>query len=173
MVNLKMHLLELWRRLFLILSSSPVSFVESVSITLFISYIFSNVCRIDAILRHPGPAIVWLNVWHLFLWVWVSASQKISLSVLTRNPHKGLAHEISYETGRRRRKAKSKKEAEQSSRQKRIVKRREQELGPVDLEAGLAYVRGWVSVPGGFVGISFEYTLAIAHRCTESYTKVS
>ena len=32
--------------------------------------------------------------------------------------------------------------------------------------------RGWVSVPGGCVGISLGYTLAIAHRCTESYRKI-
>ena len=53
------------------------------------------------------------------------------------------------------------------------VGRREQELGPKDPEAWLAYVRGWVSVPGGFVRISLEYTLALAHKCTESYAKVS
>ena len=47
---------------------------------------------------------------------------------------------------------------EESSQQKRTVKRREQDLGPVDSEAGLASVRGWVSVPGSCVGI-FEYTL--------------
>ena len=46
-------------------------------------------------------------------------------------------------------------------------------LGPVGPEARLANVRGWVSIPGGGVGISFEYTLVIAHRCTESYAKVS
>ena len=44
---------------------------------------------------------------------------------------------------------------------------------PVDAEAGLANVRRWVSISGGFVGISLEYTLSIAHRCTENYAKVS
>ena len=34
-------------------------------------------------------------------------------------------------------------------------------------------MRGWVSIPLGFVGISLEYTLALAHRCTESQAKVS
>ena len=62
---------------------------------------------------------------------------------------------------------------EQGSRQNKAVGRREQALGPVDLELGLANVRGWVSVPGGFLGISLEYTLALAHRYTESYVKVS
>ena len=37
-------------------------------------------------------------------------------------------------------------------------------LGCEDPEAGLANVRRWVSIPGGFVGISLEYTLTIAHR---------
>ena len=59
------------------------------------------------------------------------------------------------------------------SQQNRALKRIELELGSVDSEAGLVNVRGWVIVPGGFVGILLEYTLAIAHRCTESYTKVS
>ena len=38
------------------------------------------------------------------------------MSVLARNPHKGLAREISYETGRRREKARS-----QGNQQKREV----------------------------------------------------
>ena len=46
------------------------------------------------------------------------------------------------------------------------------ELGPVDPEARMANVRGWVSVPGGCMGISLGYTLAIAHRCTDSYRKL-
>ena len=112
---------------------------------------------------------------HSFLWVlmWANASQWISLSVLARNPHKGLAREISCETRKSRVKARS-----QSSQQKRAVNRRRgkvtvrdrrvlsEEVGPVDPEAGLANMRGWVSVPGGCVGISPGYTLAIAHRCT-------
>ena len=39
--------------------------------------------------------------------MWVSASQRIPLFALARNPHKGLAREISYETGRRGGKARS------------------------------------------------------------------
>ena len=45
--------------------------------------------------------------------------------------------------------------------------------GCVDSEAGLANVRRWVSIPGDFVGISLKYTLALAHRWTESDAEVS
>ena len=80
------------------------------------------------------------------MWVWVSASQRIPSSVLARNPHKGRAFEITYETGRRRVKATSQgseqKKAVSRRGQSTKVKRREQELGPVDSEAGLANVRG-------------------------------
>ena len=41
------------------------------------------------------------------------------------------------------------------------------------LRSGLANVRGWVSIPYGFVEISLEYMLTLAHRCTESYAKMS
>ena len=43
---------------------------------------------------------MWHDERHSFLWVWVSANQRIPLSALVRNLHKGLAREISYETGR-------------------------------------------------------------------------
>ena len=56
---------------------------------------------------------------------------------------------------------------EQGSRQKRAGAK------TCGLRTGLANVRGWVSVPCGFVGILLEYTLALAHRCTEIYAKVS
>ena len=67
------------------------------------------------------------------------------------------------------------KEAEQTSRQRtgRSAGESRRLLGCVDPEIGLANVRGWVSIPGDFVGISLEYTLAIACRCTESSTKMS
>ena len=42
---------------------------------------------------------MWVWVW---VRVWVSASQRIPLSVLARNPQKGLVRDISEETGRRR-----------------------------------------------------------------------
>ena len=134
--------------------------------------------------------IVWHDVGHSFLWVWVwvSANQKIPLSVLARNPYKGFEREISLETGRRRGKVRSQGRTEESSQQKWTEEGSQQEravnrsrgkpmvrerrlLGPVDSEAGLANMRGWVSVLGGFVGISHENTLAMAPRCTESYKK--
>ena len=109
--------------------------------------------------------------------VGVGASQRIPLCVLGRNPHKELVHKISYETGRGW--GKKGPRAEQRNWQKRPGQRTGQSagesrrlLGSMDSEAGLANVRGWVSIPGGFVGISLEYTLVLAHRCTVSYTKV-
>ena len=131
---------------------------------------------------------MWHDVWHSFLWVWVSASQKIPLSVLARNPHKGLAHKISHETKRGQVKESPRvkrsqnteetraengeadsreKETEQTSRQKRAGTR------TCGLRSGLANMRGWVSVPSGFVEISVKYILMLAHRCTENYDKVS
>ena len=96
--------------------------------------------------------------WVAFVSVGVSASQRIPLSVLAQNPHKGFASKISHETRRGGGKARSQNRAVertertgQSREQKRAVSRREQELGPVDSEARLANMRGWVSVPGGFV----------------------
>ena len=62
--------------------------------------------------------------WHLFLWVWVSANQKISLSVLARNPHKGLSREISHETGRGREKEGSRENRTEESREKNCQQKR-------------------------------------------------
>ena len=63
---------------------------------------------------------------------------------------------------------------EKSAEETRGVGSREQvtasKCGP---DAGLATVRGLVSLPGNFVRISLEYTLAIACRCTERCTKLS
>ena len=129
---------------------------------------------------------MWHDGWHSFLLVWVSACQKIPLSVLMRNPHKGLAREISHETGRGRGKESPRvkrrrqnrevdwtdQSTEQTRAENRAVSKREQELGCVVSDAGLTNVR-WVSIPGNFVEISLEYTLVIASRCTESCTKVS
>ena len=116
---------------------------------------------------------------HSFLWVlvWVSASQRIPLFALKRNPHKGVAREISCETGRRRRKARSQtseqKKAVNRSRGKATVRERRlisEQLAPVDSEARSANARGWTCVPGGCVGISLGYTLVIA-RCTQKCHK--
>ena len=64
----------------------------------------------------------------------VGASQRTPLSVLARNPHKGLAHNIFHETGRRR--------------QKRAVSRRNQstEESSQEKRAGsmACGLRGWV-----------------------------
>ena len=123
---------------------------------------------------------MWHDGGHWFLWVWVSARQRISLSVLVRNPHKVLVREISYETGRRRENAMS-----QSSQQKRVVSDslgkatvRErwllsEELGPVDPEAGSASARGRVRVPGSCVGILFEYTIMSDTEIPEKVPKPS
>ena len=57
----------------------------------------------------------------------------------------------------------------------KAVNRREQELGQWN-QARLANARKWVSIPSGFVGISLDYTLALAHRstkCEESVTNFS
>ena len=100
--------------------------------------------------------------------------------VLAWNPHKGLACGISHETRRRRGKEglraeqkNQEKEAEQRSEENSAVGKREQELEPVDSMAGLTNVRGWVSILGDFVEISLEYTLALAHRCTECSESVT
>ena len=69
------------------------------------------------------------------------------MSVLARNPHKWLAREISYETGRRRRKARSQSREQRgvSDRQgKATVRERpllKEKLGLVDPEAGSASAR--------------------------------
>ena len=59
--------------------------------------------------------------------VGVGASQRIPLSVLARNPHNGLAREISHGTGRGR--GKEGPRAELWSWQNKSVSRREQVLG--------------------------------------------
>ena len=52
---------------------------------------------------------------------------------------------------------------DKSTEENRAVSRREQELG-LWTQAKLANIRRWVSIPSGFVGISLEYTLTVAHR---------
>ena len=59
---------------------------------------------------------MWHDVGHLFLCVWVSASQKIPSSVLVRNPNKGLVREIFCETGRKRGKARTQGNQQKSER---------------------------------------------------------
>ena len=59
------------------------------------------------VLADQPSNILWHDGWHSFLWLWVSASQRIALSVLVQNPHKELACAISNEPGRRQGKTKS------------------------------------------------------------------
>ena len=61
-----------------------------------------------------------VTLWVASVSVGVGARQRIPLSALARNPHKGLAREISHETGRRQGK-------EGPSGQDRTVSRREQQ----------------------------------------------
>ena len=85
-----------------------------------------------------------------------------------RNLHKGLGSEISHETGRGRGKdgpwVKRRRYNIEVDRTGQLAGKSRRLLGCVDPDAGLANLRGWVSIPGDFVGISLEYTLAIAHR---------
>ena len=80
-----------------------------------------------------------MTLWVATVSVCVRASQRIHLSVLARNPHKGLAREISHETGRTRKgrcqrsvgmreqsregEHSQQKGAEETSRQNRSVRR--------------------------------------------------
>ena len=109
--------------------------------------------------------------WQSFLWVWVPV--RGSLVCFGAKPTQRACARDFPRDRKRTREGRSQSGTEKTSRQNREIGRREQEQGPVDSEVGLANVRGWVSVPGGFVGISLEYTLVLALRCTESYTKLS
>ena len=44
--------------------------------------------------QHTSMEPVWHDEWHSFLWVWVSANQRIPLSVLALNPHKRVVRDI-------------------------------------------------------------------------------
>ena len=100
---------------------------------------------------------LWMTRWVAFISVGVGKCQSEDYFVLLQNPHKWLVHEISHLTGRGRRKEGPRvKRRSQSSEGGRTAGDNRRLLGPVDSEAGLANVRGWVSVPGGFVGISLE-----------------
>ena len=111
----------------------------------------------------------------LWVWVWVVANQRMTLSVLARKPHKRLAREISNETGRRREKSKvssgQQKRGVSDSQGKATVRGRQllkEELGLVDPEAWSASSRGWICVPGSCIGILFADTLGTATECQKS-----
>ena len=161
-------------------------------------YMYKNEFGINNLLRLMCYVTLWVTSLSLF----VGASQRIPLSVLVRNPHKGLAREISHETGRMReerslrsvgRRGESReghsqqKGAEETSRQNRSVRRWEsgreetsqqnserQLLGPVDLQ-----MPGWPTPEDksallvALWEFSLEYTLALPHRNTECTKNVT
>ena len=118
--------------------------------------------------------VVWHDVGHSFLWVWVwvSTSQIPCLFWGEANT-KGLRAKSPWrpkeDEGRQGPRAVNRSRGKATVREGWLLN---EELGPVDIEAGWANVRGWVSVPGGCVGISAGYSLVITHRCIESYRKV-
>ena len=130
----------------------------------------------------------WCSVTHWVAFVSVGvgegASQRIPLSALARDLLKGLAREIFPVTRRGRGKEGSRENRRRQNRDvdwtgqstevegSRQLREERRLLGPVDSVAGLANVRGWVSIPGNFVGISLELTLALAHGFTECQESV-
>ena len=76
----------------------------------------------------PTSKTLTVTWWVAFVSVGVGASQRIPLSVLAWNPHKGLVHNISHETRRGwGREGPRDKVTEQSSEEKESVKRRKQD----------------------------------------------
>ena len=124
---------------------------------------------------------MWHDRWHSFLWVWVwvSSSQRIPLSDLARNPHKELVREISCKTGRRRGKASPRvvnirmqaagESSQQKSRERRLLSK---ELGPADPVAGLANVRRWVQrswwLCGNFARINSRNSPQISQKWSQT-----
>ena len=108
----------------------------------------------------PELKILWHDWWHSLLWVWVPVKGLFCLfwhethtkglrARFPTTPEEDEGRKIPEGTeGDRTEKGRG-----QGGGQTRAVGRREQELELVDSEAGLANVRGWVSVPRGFVGI--------------------
>ena len=115
--------------------------------------------------------------------------------VLARNPHNGLAREIFHETviGREKegpRVNRGDQGREQDSQQKSGEADSQEEEAEIDesteqgswqkragartcgLRSRLADMRGWVSVPCGFVGISLEHTLADGQRAAQKCPKL-
>ena len=142
-----------------------------------------------------------MTLWVASISLCVGASQRIPLSVLARNPHKGLVHEISHEIERMRegrsqrsvgrrgqsREGRSQQNGvDETSRQNRSVRRWESGieeasqqkserrlLGPVDLQ-----MSGWPTREDksallvALWGFSLEYTLALAHRMHKKCQKL-
>ena len=104
---------------------------------------------------------VWHNVGHLLRGCGCQSEDPF---VLARNPYKRACAWDLLQDWKRTREGRSQSRRDQGREQNRAVGRREQELEPVNWNAKLAYGRGWVSIPGDFVGVSLEYTLTIAKR---------
>ena len=70
--------------------------------------------------------------------VGVGAPKRILLSVLARNPLKGLASEVSHESRRVKEgpRTEQRRTEKKNNRQNRAVSKKEQELGSVDSEPG-------------------------------------
>ena len=109
---------------------------------------------------------VWHDGWYSFLWVWVPVRGFLCLfwhKTRTKGLHARFPMRLEEQ---KRRKHRSRQLAENRTGQST-------EVGgsrlpePVDPEAGFANMRSWISIPGDFLGISLEYTLVLAHRCTE------
>ena len=127
---------------------------------------------------------MWNDGWHSFLWVWMWGPIRGSLGLFWRETHtKGLharfLTRLEDDEGRKvpeliRAVSRREKSTEVGGSRQSREERRLRE--PVDSVARFAHVKGWVSVPGGFVGILLEYTLAIAYKstkCQESVTNFS
>ena len=130
--------------------------------------------------------------WAFVVWVWVSASQRILLSVLVWNPHKGLARETSHKTRRGRGKARSQNrtvDRRKQSAEKEAISRIGQSVGESSWQKsrkanGHRKATAWTCGPRGRVGqrqrmsryswwLCGSFARFHAHRCTESYAKVS
>ena len=116
-----------------------------------------------------------------FVSVCVGATQRISLSILVRNPHKGPEGEFSRET-----RSRGGKEGPREERERQLTKEGRREQSDWDScpeketvsrrrmwEDGSRSVKWWVSIPCGFVEVSRNYSSTIACKWPESCTKVS
>ena len=116
---------------------------------------------------------MWHYGWHPFLCVF--SSQRIPLSVLARNPHKGFVREISHETGSEggkegpREGHSQQKGAEEDSRQERAVKRRSVRKWESGREETSQQKSAWLVALWEF---SLEYTLALAHRMHKTWHRL-
>ena len=125
--------------------------------------------------------LMWHDMWHSFLWVWVQVRGSLCL-FWRETPTNGLHARFPTrpEEGRRRQTTEESKRTGQSAGERESSWQKSGEAdgqrkvtartsGPRDRVGQREKMsqRSW-----WFVEISLEYTLAIAHRCTESYTKV-